>query len=129
MIQKWFVFFIISIVIFTIGCKKTSLSTTDLLTKNAWKLSSIKDNGIEVIVACEKDNVETYLAAGTYSYSKGSDDCSGDETDYSRTWELIANDTKIVHDGTDTISILTLDGNIFKYNYTDDPTFVYTLNH
>lgn len=112
------------------GCKKNkNTDKTGFLTKSAWKFTSVLHNGVEEIEDCEKDDTETYSTDGTYTGNIGADDCSGSEHNYSGTWKFINNYSQLVYDVADTINIINLDGSTFKYSYTDEPTYILTMNH
>jgi hypothetical protein len=119
------------IVVTSTGCKKSSdnSSRSSLLSKAPWKYSSILASGVEDILDCEKDDVETYNANGNYTYSKGADDCSGAQDDKAGDWKLIDSNTKIVYGSTDTAIIQSLDENTLKYVASDDLNTVYILKH
>lgn len=116
--------------LFTFSCKKDK-SKMDLLTQKAWKPTSYKDNGVEVIENCDKDDVITFTSTGSSgvyvgSFNVGADDCSGDEISGSFSWSLTANETKLVLDS-DTASISTLNDNSLVLNYSDG--WVETYGH
>lgn len=108
--------------LFAISCKKDK-SKMDLLTQKAWKPTSYKDNGVETIVNCEKDDVITLTSSGTSgiyagTFNVGSDDCSGTESNTTFTWALIDNETKLAF-VSDTASITTLNDNTLILSFSD----------
>ena len=74
---------VIAIAIFTLtiaSCKKeVVLTPKDLLTAGGWKLTAETQSGVDTYTsksACEKDNFDTYTAAGKYIIDEGATKCS-----------------------------------------------------
>lgn len=112
------------------GCKKDSnKSAVEFITSGTWKYTSITDNGSEDILDCEKDDTETYTSGGQYTYGEGADDCGGSQSGYVGTYAFISNNSKIIYDGSDTVNVIQLDENTFKWAYADEPTLIFTLKH
>ena len=73
------------------SCKKeVVLTPKDHLTTGSWKLTAETTQGVESYSfrkACEKDNFETYTAAGKFTFDEGASKCSptdsqSDTSDY-----------------------------------------------
>ena len=80
------------------SCKKDestsdlTLSTSEkdkqILTSQSWKISSKIENMVAIVIPdCEKDDVYTFSADGTFSHNVGALIC-GAETNSSGTWNL-----------------------------------------
>ncbi len=78
-------------------------SKTEILTTGSWKISTITVNGIDFSnvepFVCRKDDVLSFSANGTYIQNNGTNKCDPDEEPtYTGTWEITANETKLVMD-------------------------------
>ena len=86
-----------------IGCSKDDDSNpapktnTELLTTGTWKFSDIKVNGTSVaglFDPCQKDNILTFLAAGTGTADEGATKCDPNDPDSnSFNWNFETNET------------------------------------
>jgi hypothetical protein len=82
-----------------ITCKKSShvKTRTELLTQKTWKFSSATVNGMDAssnLQACQKDNIYTFVSAGTGNVDEGPSKCnSGDPQTISFTWNFTTNET------------------------------------
>ena len=71
------------------GCSKdddnpTPKTKTELLTMSAWKFSDAKVSGTSIaafLEACQKDNILTFLAAGTGTAAEGATKCNASDPD------------------------------------------------
>lgn len=103
-------------------------SKTDYLTSGSWSFSAVAyrmENGTEIDMSdefmsdCEKDNVITFLANGTYTSDAGADDCDGDSTDETGTWAWTENETvlAITSDGdTSELELISINSSQMKYS-------------
>ena len=87
------------------SCKKSNdppvtKSKTELLSQGTWKFKSATANGSDAsgyLTACQKDNIYTFLAAGTGTVDEGPTKCNvGDPQITSLTWNFASNET-ILH--------------------------------
>jgi|SRR5882724_3056870 len=97
----------ISIIFFS-GCQKNDNTTTppagktktQLVTQSTWKFSSATVSGSDVsafLQACQKDNILTFVAAGTGTVDEGPSKCnSGDPQTNPFTWNFASSET-ILH--------------------------------
>ena len=86
-----------------IGCSKddddnpSPKTKTELLTAGSWKFSDAKVNGTSVaslIDECQKDNIVTFLAAGTGTAAEGATKCDPNDPDSSPfNWNFETNET------------------------------------
>jgi hypothetical protein len=78
----------------------TPKTKTELLTQGSWKFKSATANGGDAsgfLSACQKDNIYTFLAAGTGTADEGLTKCNGaDPQTTSLTWSFLTNET-ILH--------------------------------
>ena len=93
------------------SCKKkeetSALTPKEILMSKSWKITSMKVNGVETLVNCEKDDVLTFLANGTYTYNVGTNKCDPSETNYPGTWTLSDDGKTIVFDGDNGTVVIT----------------------
>ena len=86
------------------GCSKDNddpapagKTKTELLAKSSWKFSDAKVGGVSVaafLQACQKDNVATFVAAGTGTADEGSTKCdAADPQTTPFTWNFQTNET------------------------------------
>jgi hypothetical protein len=86
-------------------------TVTELLTQHSWKLVGAADD-------CDKDNIETFNADGTYENDLGTDLCDPAEVNSTGTWELAADEmTLTVTAGSNGFTI-TLDFTITEITET-----------
>jgi hypothetical protein len=88
------------------SCKKndytppTPKTKTELLTLNSWKFRSATAGGSDAssyLQACQKDNIYTFLTAGTGTTDEGPTKCNaGDPQTTNLTWNFAASET-ILH--------------------------------
>lgn len=113
---NYVVLFVFALVISVSSCKKDEstsdkiLSTSEqekqMLTAHSWKLSSLIENRDTVVVPdCEKDDVYTFLADGTFSHEVGALICAS-ETNSSGTWNLTL-DLRFTFNGIPTGFVIT----------------------
>lgn len=83
---------------------------TDKLAAKSWYLQSMTTNGIDYMSymdACERDNITNFKTDGTYVIDEGYTKCvPSDPQTTTGVWEFVENDTKMVVDKSD---ILTVD--------------------
>lgn len=97
------------------SCKKDdeSKSKTDLLTAGSWVQVGATEDGEDVWAtdydACEKDDITTFNADGTYKIDEGATKCDPDDPQISQSgiWKFTSGETKIELDGFEA-TILTL---------------------
>ena len=72
---------------------------TQLLTQSSWKFKSATANGADAsgyLQACQKDNIYTFLAAGTGTADEGPTKCNvSDPQATSLTWNFANNETML----------------------------------
>jgi hypothetical protein len=126
---NYLVLFFFALTITITSCKKdeSTKSAKEILTSKSWKVSSSKIDGIAgVIEDCQKDDILTFAASGTYTYNIGATTCNADETTYNGTWSLSADSKTLTVDG-ETASVvitenqikvtLTIDSSIMEMTY------------
>ena len=104
--QKRFLFVVVlfsAMQILSTSCSKddddppASKTKTELLVKSSWKFSDAKVSGVSVaafLQACQKDNVATFLAAGTGTADEGATKCdAADPQTTPFTWNFQTNET------------------------------------
>jgi hypothetical protein len=87
---NYLVFIVFTLAIAVISCIKDDSTTSpesEMLTAKSWKLTSVKINGTESLKDCNKDDITTYSADGTFLINVGSTTCNG-ESNQSGTWSL-----------------------------------------
>jgi len=106
-----------------VACKKSShvKTRTELLTQNTWKFSSATVNGMDAssnLQACQKDNVYTFISAGTGNEDEGPSKCnSGDPQTIPFTWNFTTNET-VLHVSTSFFSGASNDFTIMTLSET-----------
>jgi hypothetical protein len=87
---NYFLLFIFALTLTVPSCKKdeTIKSVKEILTSKSWKMSSSKQNGVEIIEDCTKDDIITFATDGTFTTTVGSTTCYYGETGNSGTWTL-----------------------------------------
>ena len=72
---------------------------TELISQASWKFSSATVSGVDAsgyLQACQKDNIYTFVAAGTGTIDEGPSKCnSGDPQTSPFTWNFLSNETMI----------------------------------
>jgi hypothetical protein len=114
---------------------------TDLITTGTWKFSSATISGIDAsgyLQACQKDNVYTFVAAGTGSIDEGATKCSGTDPQSSAfTWNFASSES-ILHISTTLFGATTNDLTLVSLsetqlvvseNYPPYGTIVVTFSH
>ncbi|MES1216808.1 MAG: hypothetical protein ABUT20_14930 [Bacteroidota bacterium] len=104
--KKQFAFFLIFLATVAIvfpACQKDDnlpviKTNTQLITQSAWRFSSAKVGGLDVsasLQACQKDNVMTFVSAGTGTVDEGPAKCNpgSDPQTISFTWNFATNET------------------------------------
>jgi hypothetical protein len=86
-------YFLLFIFVLTLTCPSCSKdedtkSAKEILTSKSWKMSSSKQNGVEVQDDCTKDDIINFATDGTYTLTVGSVPCYYGETGASGTWTL-----------------------------------------
>jgi hypothetical protein len=109
-------------ILVTIGCNNDTpdnpKTKTELLTTGTWKFSTATSSGSDVsgfIQACIKDNIYTFVAAGTGTMDEGATKCNGGDPQTSPyTWNFASNET-VIHvssvlfpGGTNDFTLVTL---------------------
>jgi hypothetical protein len=86
------------------SCHKTDTTPvpktkTQLLSQSTWKFKSATANGSDAssyLQTCQKDNIYTFLAAGTGTTDEGATKCNaGDPQTTSFTWNFAASETML----------------------------------
>jgi heat shock protein HslJ len=130
--KNWLIpLIVMGLVLILNGCnkkeEKTSPSTPkEILTSKSWKITSTKVNGVEVLQDCEKDDVLTFLANGTYTYNVGTNKCNTSDTNYTGTWTLSDDGKTIVFDGDNGTAVITESQVVATY-VSEGSTHVVTL--
>jgi triacylglycerol esterase/lipase EstA (alpha/beta hydrolase family) len=99
---KFLIFFVLALTMSVSSCKKDESNTStpkDILTSKSWKLSSLKVNGVETIEDCNKDDIMTFAANGTYTTTVGAITCYSGETNTTGTWSLSTDGKTLTVDG------------------------------
>ena len=93
------------------SCKKkeetSALTPKEILMSKSWKITSMKVNGVETLANCEKDDVLTFLANGTFTYNVGTNKCDLSDTNFTGTWSLSDDGKNIVFDGDNGTAVIT----------------------
>ena len=94
---------LILVSILHINCSKddnpppAAKTKTELITKTSWKFSDAKVGGTSVsafLQTCQKDNVLTFLSAGTGTADEGATKCNASDAQTSPfTWSFQSNET------------------------------------
>jgi hypothetical protein len=97
---KYLLLVIFALAITVSSCKKDDLTPKEMLMGKAWKYSTEKYNGVlQTMDNCQKDDVLTFKADGTYTYNVGITTCYSGETSYTGTWVLSADGKSLTVDG------------------------------
>ena len=93
-------------ILFLTGCQKddnpapAAKTKTELISQSTWKFSAATVGGTNVsgsLQACQKDNIMTFVAAGTGTIDEGPTKCnSGDPQTNPFTWNFVSSET-VVH--------------------------------
>jgi len=96
---------LILIAILHVNCSKdddsapTAKTKTELITKASWKFSDAKVGGASVsafLETCQKDNILTFLSAGTGTADEGATKCdAADPQTNPFTWSFQTNETEL----------------------------------
>jgi hypothetical protein len=134
---NYLVFFVFVLTMSVSSCKKDetnsgeTLSTSEqmkkLLTSKPWTMISKIENADTVAISdCEKDDVYTFSADGTYLHQVGTNICNG-ETDSSGTWTLSMDARDFTMDG-NLVGIKITNNNLVltwsTYNFQNDENIV-----
>lgn len=72
---------------------------TQLISQGTWKFSAATVSGVDAsgyLQACQKDNIYTFVAAGTGTIDEGPSKCnSGDAQTTPFTWNFLSNETML----------------------------------
>ncbi|MBS1654066.1 MAG: lipocalin family protein [Bacteroidetes bacterium] len=127
-------------------CKKSGTQTaqktkTDLLTQASWKFSAATVSGVDAssyLQPCQKDNIYTFVAAGTGTLDEGTTKCnSGDAQTSPFTWNFASSET-VLHistvlftGGSNDYTLVSLTENqlVGSQNYPPYGTIVVTFIH
>jgi hypothetical protein len=107
---KFLIFIVFALAMSVSSCKKddsNSSTPKGILTSKSWKLSSLKINGVETIEDCNKDDIMTFAANGTYTTTVGAITCYDGETNTSGTWSLSSDGKTLTVDGDAYSSVIT----------------------
>jgi hypothetical protein len=100
----------------------TPKTKTQLLTQGSWKFKSATANGGDAsgyLSACQKDNIYTFLAAGTGTVDEGLTKCNpADQQTTSFTWSFMTNET-ILHINTALFTNTTNDFTLISLSETE----------
>jgi hypothetical protein len=123
----------VTIIMSSPSCKKDAstpskvLSTREqnkgLIIAASWKISSHKEYGASVALQdCEKDDLYTFNADGTFSHNVGSTICNG-ETNSSGSWIIYTDGTGLLTFGTTTMGMAVTNSQLvlsqYDYNYDE----------
>jgi hypothetical protein len=114
---------------------------TELLTTASWKFSAATVNGADAsgfLQACQKDNIYTFVAAGTGTLDEGLSKCNGaDPQTTPFNWNFASNET-ILHistvlfsGGSNDLTLVSLSSTqlVVSQNYPPYGTIVVTFIH
>ena len=95
---------------------------TELLTQGSWKFKSAFIGATDYsssLQACQKDNIYTFVAAGTGTADEGLTKCNGaDPQTFSLTWNWVSNET-ILHINTTLFSNTSNDFTLISLSETE----------
>jgi hypothetical protein len=112
------------------GCKKDKDEVKvagkdgriDMLVGKNWKLTAYTENGADALqttfAACERDNIDTYLADGSYKEDEGPTKCNQDDSQIVRTAKWRLDGSKLIVSQEDLsieYTIITLNSTTLKY--------------
>lgn len=119
----------------------SSKTKTQLITQGTWKFSAATVNGADAsgyLQACQKDNIYTFVAAGTGTIDEGASKCNGSDPQTNPfTWNF-ANSESILHistvlftGGSNDFTLVSLTDTELKgsQNYPPYGTIVVTFVH
>jgi hypothetical protein len=120
----------LSIVAFSCNDDDDASSKASVLTSKNWQLASSIINGVEAIEDCEKDNVLSFRANETYTYSYNTLCRFEDEAAEIGIWKLLQNETLLVlGEGTVTdaavYEIIELTSSTLKLSLEEDDSGLY----
>jgi len=114
---------------------------TELITQASWKFSSATVSGVDAsgyLQACQKDNIYTFVAAGTGTIDEGTSKCnSGDPQTSPFTWNFLSNEsmihisTVLFSGGSNDFTLVSLSATqlVASQNYPPYGTIVVTFIH
>ena len=99
----------LAILFFLLACQKEDdnnnnnipapKTKTQLISQSTWKFSAATVSGVDAsgyLQACQKDNIYTFVAAGTGTIDEGASKCnSGDAQSNPFTWNFLSNETML----------------------------------
>jgi hypothetical protein len=116
---------LLAVVIFLMPSCKKDPTKTELITTGTWRITAstvtfgtTTTDAYASFLACDKDNVTTFVAGGVIKEDEGATKCSAsDPQTNTGTWAFTDNETKlsiIASGATAAYSIVTLDANTLK---------------
>ena len=108
---KYLFLLVIALTITVVSCKKDEVtkSKKDLLTAHQWKFTSSKTNGVvDVLDACEKDDITIFASNGTYTWNPTTVKCYPSDAIQTGTWTLSSDEKTLTLDGSDVATIVEL---------------------
>ena len=114
---------------------------TESITQASWKFSAATVSGVDAsgyLQACQKDNIYTFVAAGTGTIDEGASKCnSGDPQTSPFTWNFLSNETMIhistvlFSGGSNDFTLVSLSATqlVASQNYPPYGTIVVTFVH
>ncbi len=110
------------------GCKKGKNKVEgkdgriDILVGKNWKLTAYTENGADELQTtfanCERDNIDKYLADGTYNEDEGQTKCNQDDSQIVRTAKWRLDGSKLIlsqEDLSTEYTIINLNSTTLKY--------------
>src|ERR1041385_438692 len=77
----------------------SSKTKTQLITQGTWKFSAATVNGVDAsgyLQSCQKDNIYTFVAAGTGTIDEGASKCNGSDPQTNPfTWNFANNESTL----------------------------------
>lgn len=107
---NYLVLFVFALVVTCYACKKDTsspLTPKEMVTAHSWKLSSLKINNVEFVKDCDKDDILTFSANGTYLMNVGSITCNAYDSNYSGAWSVTGDGKTMVIDTDSAASVIT----------------------
>ena len=107
---NYLVLFVFALVVTCYACKKDTsspLTPKEMVTAHSWKLSSLKINNVESVMDCDKDDILTFSANGTYLMNVGSITCYANDSNSSGTWSVTGDGKTMMIDTESAASVIT----------------------
>lgn len=127
---NYLVLFVFALMMSVSSCKKDESTPAKVLSTQernkemiiavSWKISSHKEYGASVLQNCEKDDIYTFNADGTFSHNVGSLICNG-ETNFSGSWIIYPDGTVSLTSGSTTLGMEVTSNQLVLSQY--DPKY------